>query len=331
MATLADLQAQRTQILAEIQRRGGAAKAPNFATQLQQVDAQIRQMRGTTGGGAQSPEATTAAIDAIKNPATAHTADVMAAGDQAQTQIGYQNPTFNTPFGSQTTSIDPNTGMPTVTQSLDPSQQAILSGDQGLHSSGTGVASNLLNSGQFANPFGPQDFNAYRAQIEDSVFKSLTKDTEKNKAREGEQLSQTLANRGIPVGSELYNDQMAQFNTRYDDIIANAKNQASILGGQEMQTQFGVQQQAHQQNVSDLGSLSGLGVGAQLPNLPGFQAPDYQTAAPSELYEVFKSLGLNAKQINAAIAKLKQTGGGGGGGTPAEPPSPFNSGPPPGL
>ena len=43
---LSALQAQRSQILAEIQRRGGAAKAPGYATQLQQVDAQIRAARG---------------------------------------------------------------------------------------------------------------------------------------------------------------------------------------------------------------------------------------------------------------------------------------------
>ena len=40
------LQAKRAQILGEIQRRGGAAKAPGYATQLQQVDAQIRAARG---------------------------------------------------------------------------------------------------------------------------------------------------------------------------------------------------------------------------------------------------------------------------------------------
>lgn len=43
---LAALQAQRTQILNEIQRRGGMAAAPGFAAQLQQVEAQIRALRG---------------------------------------------------------------------------------------------------------------------------------------------------------------------------------------------------------------------------------------------------------------------------------------------
>lgn len=56
MATLDELAERRKRVIAEIQRRGGAASAPGYARILADLDGQIRTMRGggtggTTGGG----------------------------------------------------------------------------------------------------------------------------------------------------------------------------------------------------------------------------------------------------------------------------------------
>jgi len=54
--TLEQLQAQRTSILAEIKRRGGAAKAPNYVQRLKEVEAKIREMRASQDQAAADAE-----------------------------------------------------------------------------------------------------------------------------------------------------------------------------------------------------------------------------------------------------------------------------------
>lgn len=70
MATLSELQAQRTRILNEIERRGGKAKAPGFVDQLNAIDAQIRTARGTASAAQPAPAAQPAASSGFTVGAT---------------------------------------------------------------------------------------------------------------------------------------------------------------------------------------------------------------------------------------------------------------------
>jgi hypothetical protein len=69
--SLQALQQQRSQILAEIQRRGGAAKAPNFARQLSDIEGQIRVARGGQQQPGAAPRPTTGGPMTVDQGATA--------------------------------------------------------------------------------------------------------------------------------------------------------------------------------------------------------------------------------------------------------------------
>lgn len=76
--------------------------------------------------------------------------------DTAKSNIVINNPNVNNPFGTSTTTIDPATGQPTVTQKLSDPQQGILNSDQKISQMGRDFAMNRLNS----QPQAPQGFVA---------------------------------------------------------------------------------------------------------------------------------------------------------------------------
>lgn len=87
--------------------------------------------------------------------------------------------------------------------------------------------------------------------IYDSVFAQLTKNTDKDKQKEYAAKSEELSLKGIPVGSALYNQQMDEFNRRYDDIIAGAKTQATTEARSAYQTAFTNQETLRQNKLAE--------------------------------------------------------------------------------
>lgn len=90
------------------------------------------------------------------------------------------------------------------------------------------------------DPFAPQnlpeinlDFSAERQRIEDQVYNQQTKRLDERFGREREQMAQQLANQGIPMGSEAYNNAMKDFDMRRNDAYESARGQAMQMGGQE--------------------------------------------------------------------------------------------------
>ena len=158
------------------------------------------------------------------------------------------------PMGSTTATVD-KSGNVSTTQSLSPGQQGVLSGLEGSSQGALGTLQGVVsNPGFFQNwAQNPDSTQGY----EDAFFNHLTgagKSTglDATYARDKEQLDQTLANRGIPVGSKLYNDQMAQLNDRYDTQKADYRNQA-VTGG------IGAFNQGQQNMFQGANTLSGIG------------------------------------------------------------------------
>lgn len=270
MASLEQMQAERQQIIGEIQRRGGKDKAPGFAAKLAALDQQISAAKQQQQQAPQPPQ-------------------------------GPVNPE------GQGAGVPP--GMP-----QDPSLKAL--GKNALQAAYSNLEGS--NLGQTFNPevmdrASNEDIAAQRKATEDALFASLTRNVDSQQAQEQEQLSQTLRNRGIPVGSDLYNQQMQQFNDRYDTIRSNARNSASVLGLQELQgltdaqeqiinNQYGQAAGVRNQQIGEIGALTGLD-------------------------QMAKDYALNKKKTAAEIAALGQVGNTGGGAAP----SPFYNTPPPGL
>lgn len=261
-------------------------------------------------------------------------------------QLGTAGKQVN-PFGTQEISRDPVTGQITQTQTLSKEQQDILDKSQGLTQSGLGMAQNVLQGSNLGQAFNPQlaartssgDMLTDRARIENEVFGRLTRGMDEEKNRERSQLEQSLFNRGIPVGSQLFNQQMSEFDKRYDTRAADARAQAAELGGAEWGRSFGINEQlianqlnqaqsVQNQNLQNVGALSQFGSGLQLPQFQGYQGTTYSQPGAVETWATIQGVKQNQQQINQ---QKRPAGGGGGTGQPAQPQSPFNNSLPPGV
>ncbi len=205
-------------------------------------------------------------------------------------------------------------------------KQDLAESSSNITKAGIGVAGDLLNQGNFSTAFNPTltartgtgNLVADRQRIEDEVFNRLTRGMDTAKNSEREQLSQTLYNRGIPLGSELYDKQMEEFDRKYDLAKQDARGQAVQMGGDEYARSFGIGEQTranelseqsniHNQRIGDVGTFAGIGL------------------AP---YTAVQTVKQNQQQLNQA----KRPIGGSGARTPQAPapaPSPFNNTTPP--
>lgn len=213
------------------------------------------------------------------------------------------NPNQTNPFGSQTTTYDPVTGAPTVNQSLSKGNQGVVNSIQG----NAQLSGNALNQIFSTGALGSLTGNTKSGKVgpmsnyEKAVYDKLTYGTKDQEARDRANLEQTLAQRGIPVGSELYNDQMKQVNDRYDQIYQTAKGQAV--------------EQGTNQTLSYIPTLAGVNTGGYMnPNFQGFQSVAYQQPDVGSIFNTLTQKDLTQQQIN--IAKSKGGGGGGSASTP---------------
>jgi hypothetical protein len=226
------------------------------------------------------------------------------------------NPNQSNPFGSQTVTIDPVTGQPTVSQGLSQDNSNVLAGLQGTAVDSNWILRQLLNQ-KNTQVDGSGGLNGY----ENAVFSQLTHGVDRQKARDEQKLSSTLANRGIPVGSKLYNDQMREFNDRYDQLNLTAKNQAITQGASKFKT--------------ETDALSGLAKGGLfLPSFQGFNSVQYQQPDINSIFSTLKSSDLGYAQLNAqqkiAAQQLAAQKAAQAAANQPVASSPFNSGPPPG-
>lgn len=168
------------------------------------------------------------------------------------------------------------------------------------------------------------DLQADRARIEEEVFGRLTRDLDKNKARDRQELEQSLYNRGIGVGNPLYNQQMNEFDQKYNDMTTDARQRAAEIGGQELDRSFGM---GWQQRQNEYGEQSGI----RNQNLKEIQ--DVNTMSldtfktlfgiknEQEALQLQKYIANQQKKTQLQIANINanaRNSGGGGGGQPAD-------------
>lgn len=252
--------------------------------------------------------------------------------------------TQTNPFGTQNITRDAD-GNIIVDQQLSGAQQGILDRDQNLSTMGRDAASNMFGGyvDNLQNRTLGSDLIGDRNRMEDEVFQRLTRGMGEQKGRDQQQLEQTLHNRGIPVGSALFNQQMEQFNKSYGDRELDARAQATQMGGQEYERSFNMQEGLLKNQLGELGYLAQFGSGLQLPQFQGYQGVQQQ--APSALASKVGIMGakdnrtaleIQREQLEIergkldlqgqALAQAARPSGG-----QAPPKSPFNSTLPPGA
>lgn len=112
-------------------------------------------------------------------------------------------------------------------------------------------------------PQGPVsgDFNNWRQQQIDSTYGDFTKRMEPQFQQQSKDFEQQMANRGIPIGSDLYNRQLKDMQTQQSDARNSAMVQAQGIAGQNAQQFAGVGFQANSQGMQN--AISQWDVGNQ--------------------------------------------------------------------
>lgn len=230
--------------------------------------------------------------------------------------LGAQPPVSADPGG-----VTPPAGVPPVAAvpGMEGTPGVLESSQSKLQDAGMGTAFNPTLTPTSTTG----DLQADRARIEEEVFGRLTRDLDKNKARDRQELEQSLYNRGIGVGNPLYNQQMSEFDQKYNDMTTDARQRAAEIGGQELDRSFGI---GWQQRQNEYGEQSGI----RNQNLKEIQ--DVNTMSldtfktlfgiknEQEALQLQKYIANQQKKTQLQIANINANArnSGGGGGQPAD-------------
>lgn len=201
------------------------------------------------------------------------------------------NPNVYNPYGTQTVSWDAN-NIPTITQTLNPQQQALLDmqtqGKNVLGQTGLNVANNVKNTLS-----APLDFSSLPGiptaqKSRDDVVKAMMSRVDTDTAGQREAKNAELIAAGIRPGTSAYQAAMTQIDRQYND----ARNNAILAGTQAAAQDYQQGMATHTQAISDLlaqrdtplNEINALQTGAQVSspfagNL-GYQAGANVGAAP---------------------------------------------------
>lgn len=252
----------------------------------------------------------------LKTPADLINVGSKVAGANVSAGQALNNPNISGPFSGQT--YDPKTGQ--ITRTLSEGQQGVVSGLEGSSTRAGDVLQGLLG-GQGALSSLTGNAGTGPGGYEDAVFKQLTRGLDTQKAQAKQDFDQELSNRGIPVGSDAYNQARQQFDTDWNDRFDTARQRAVTDS-----TNLG---------LSAMGQLSGVQQGGMMDHSTGwspFQGTAYQGPNVNDVYNNItqRRLGKGQLAVSRAALRAKGAAGGGGGGSSASN-SAFSASPPPGA
>lgn len=230
------------------------------------------------------------------------TSDAQAAANTnaIKTSAKYSAVDQNAPWGSTTYTRD-SEGVPTAQNiSLGPSELANYTATMG--------AKNTLadKAGQYAGalpstPFTMPD-NARADAVQGALFNRRLSMVKPDLDEADTQAEVTLAERGIPVGSEVWTKEMDRLSRNRADTMTNIANDATLAGGQESDRLLQQALTTRNQGYNELGSLMSGASGAQMPT---FQAsPAYNAQAPNvagNVYESYKAQQANNNSMNGGL------------------------------
>ena len=128
----------------------------------------------------------------------------------------------------------------------------------------------------------PTDFEDTRKQVTQSVFDRQLGLLQPEFTRQREDLAQNLANRGIPIGSEAYNQATNRLDTQQSEQTQRLAQAADVAGGAEASRTFGMTLQARNQAIADqlrANDLSNMARQAQLNERIGLRGQQFNELA----------------------------------------------------
>lgn len=205
----------------------------------------------------QSAPSTPAAPD----PAATSAAQTQSNKETALYQFGLSNPNYNTPLGDLNYSVDttnPNQPVTTANVSLSPGQQS-------LYDQNTKQSIDLSNlAGQLQSRVGDTlnqplptsgDFNTAEKNAQDAYYKNQTQYLDPQFQQGQEQLDAKLANQGITMGSEAYNNDQNNFARQKQSAYDTAQQNAILQGPQNAQQLFALNSAERSQPLNEFNAL----------------------------------------------------------------------------
>ncbi|TXH58984.1 MAG: hypothetical protein E6Q97_00815 [Desulfurellales bacterium] len=309
MANLQALQEKRKNLIAEIQRRGGKSKAPQFAQQLAALDQQLSALK--QGGGNSSldvsdPNAVIGAQQDENAAAARRNFDMAQPGEETN------------PFGRRRVIMNPD-GTVSTTWEYNDEQQGILDQEQQLRQQGNEAAMRRLQ--EYSDRYGSdwQSANDRARQVADERYGRNTAKLEEQFGKAQSRFDQDMANRGIPVGSKLYNDQLKAFNESKANAYEGERLASDEWAGQESARLFAQDSQRRAQDFGDISGFLGLGMGVQNPGFSAYRGATVDPTNVSGLAMGYYGLGQEADQFGRNLDQqryLTMNAPRGGGGDP---------------
>lgn len=158
------------------------------------------------------------------------------------------------------------------------------------------------------------DFNNWRQQQIDSTYEDFNRRFDPQFQQQAEDFEQQMANRGIPMGSELYNREKTRMEQTQSDARQSAMTQAQAIAGQNAGQFFDVGTRARS---------GALNEGMMARNMPLNEFNQlYAARSPFDLqnlqYSQQRQLQTQNEQNQRWMMQNQPRGGGGGGGGGAE-------------
>jgi hypothetical protein len=221
------------------------------------------------------------------------------------------------PTGSRTFTTDAE-GNRVVTDEMSPELRQLfdsITAQANASAQQFGAIQDPLSFDQFGALPQSQDFDAARSRIEGELFNRFEAQNAPLFNQERQQLETTLTQRGVPIGSELYNKQLAQLDQRQNDIREGYRDQAFQQAGDEANNQFQNALQSRgvgtaealtlrDRPLQELGSLLGLQQGVIQPNFGGInpvQLPGVDVAGTGLAFDQLAAQ-LRGQDLSAASA-----------------------------
>lgn len=266
------------------------------------------------GGGGLLGGVTNALFGSPATPATpdyAGAAKETAAGnlDAARAATAANRVNQVTPYGTlnyTVTGQDPY-GNPTwtATSALSPDQQALYNYDiesskglGALQQKGLGYVSDMLSK-----PFDTSQLPQTGINAGETMTDSIMRRLQPQLQQEQKSFDAQMANQGIPVGSEAYENARRAFDQRQNDRLTSAVIQGTQTGLQARGQGFS--EQAYQRN-EPINTLNAVRSGSQVTNPNSFyvNAPQQATTAGADLLSAAGMTGnANIAQANAENAQ----------------------------
>lgn len=250
---------------------------------------------------------------------------------RAQSQQNQQAAEFNaamnrvntySPLGSQEFSItgtDPRTGAPIYRQdiNLDPQVEGLFRQQMGQDQQLGDVASRLM--GQLpTSPFslsglpGRSNLDDIRQTTQDALYDRHASYMEPQLARDEDALRTRMANQGVAMGSEAFDNAMTDFDRSRETARRQARNEAIIGGGAEADRAFSMDEQLRNNALSEmllgrsvpyqeLAQIRGMTGQAELPQ---FQGMSQASMAPADIQGAIQNQ--YQGQMDAYNAKVQQ-------------------------